>query len=501
MNIKEAKEEILHTIQIYTRKDAHGQYLMPSVRQRPVLLIGPPGIGKTAIMEQIAQECGIGLTAYTITHHTRQSAVGLPVIVKKNYQGQEYSITEYTMSEIIASVYETIKKTGCREGILFIDEINCVSETLVPTMLQFLQNKTFGTHPVPEGWVIVAAGNPVEYNKSAREFDIVTLDRVKRIDVEPDLSVWKEYAWAKGIHPAVLSYLSLHNDKFYHVENTASGVHFVTARGWEDLSSILYGYEDLDLVPDSSLALQYLQEPETARDFAGYYELYAKYRQDYQIPDLLSGRLSEEDFQKRCNLVQQAASDEKISVAGLLLDGWNSFFRKFQQEDHFASTLHDTLKQIRTALSRGETLDKLIAQRKQAIKVRLENHLISSADCDQADQITEILEDCLVETRKERATTADAVLDILREALDDAVDSRKTAIARTSLALEYGYRFASEAFEDGPELLFLTSDLSHNPKAIQFISTFGCEPYFHYSEQLMFQEKRQSLLREIDGQN
>lgn len=501
MNIKEAKEEILHTIQIYTRKDAHGQYLMPSVRQRPVLLIGPPGIGKTAIMEQIAQECGIGLTAYTITHHTRQSAVGLPVIVKKNYQGKEYSITEYTMSEIIASVYETIEKTGCKEGILFIDEINCVSETLVPTMLQFLQNKTFGTHPVPEGWIIVAAGNPVEYNKSAREFDIVTLDRVKRIDVVPDLSVWKEYAWSKGLHPAILSYLSLHNDRFYHVENTASGVHFVTARGWEDLSSILYGYEELDFTPDSSLILQYLQEPETARDFAGYYELYAKYRQDYQITELLSGRLSEEKFQERCSLVQQAASDEKISVAGLLLDGWNSFFRKFQQEDQFVTALHDTMKQIRSALFRGDTLGEIITQRKQALKVRLENHLISSADCDQADQITEILENCLVETRKERAVSAEAVLNILRDALDDAVDSRKTTAARTSLALEYGYRFASEAFEDGPELLFLTSDLSHNPKAVQFISTFGCEPYFHYSEQLMFQEKRQSLLREIAEKN
>ncbi len=42
------------------------------------------------------------------------------------------------MSEIIASVYEKMEKTGLREGILFIDEINCVSETLAPMMLQFL---------------------------------------------------------------------------------------------------------------------------------------------------------------------------------------------------------------------------------------------------------------------------------------------------------------------------------------------------------------------------
>ena len=224
MNIKEAKQELLQTIQVYTRKDSNGHYLLPSVRQRPILLIGPPGIGKTAIMEQAARECGIGLVAYTITHHTRQSAVGLPVIVKKNFQGKEYSVTEYTMSEIIASVYEKIEETGCKEGILFIDEINCVSETLVPTMLQFLQNKTFGTHPVPSGWIIAAAGNPVEYNKSAREFDIVTLDRVKRIDIEPDLNVWKEYASAKRLHPSVLSYLSLKREHFYHIENTADRI-------------------------------------------------------------------------------------------------------------------------------------------------------------------------------------------------------------------------------------------------------------------------------------
>lgn len=103
--------------------------------------MGPPGIGKTAIMEQIAQELGVGLVSYSMTHHTRQSALGLPFIVKKNYGGKEYDVSEYTMSEIISSVYDLMEDSGVKEGILFLDEINCVSETLAPAMLQFLQYK------------------------------------------------------------------------------------------------------------------------------------------------------------------------------------------------------------------------------------------------------------------------------------------------------------------------------------------------------------------------
>ena len=96
MNIKRAKEEIKDTIEAYLLKDEYGAYEIPSVRQRPVLLIGPPGVGKTQIMEQISRECEIGLVAYTITHHTRQSAIGLPFIVKKEYGGKSYSAVSYT---------------------------------------------------------------------------------------------------------------------------------------------------------------------------------------------------------------------------------------------------------------------------------------------------------------------------------------------------------------------------------------------------------------------
>ena len=118
MNIKEAKNEIKHTLLAYLRKNEKGGYTYPLVRQRPILLMGPPGIGKTAIMEQIAEECQVGLVAYTITHHTRQSAVGLPKIVTRNYGGKEMDITEYTMSEIIASVYECMERTGKKQAAL-----------------------------------------------------------------------------------------------------------------------------------------------------------------------------------------------------------------------------------------------------------------------------------------------------------------------------------------------------------------------------------------------
>ena len=71
MDIKRAKEEIKNSIQAYLAKDEFGEYRIPAVRQRPVLLMGAPGIGKTAVMEQVARECGVALVSYSITHHTR----------------------------------------------------------------------------------------------------------------------------------------------------------------------------------------------------------------------------------------------------------------------------------------------------------------------------------------------------------------------------------------------------------------------------------------------
>lgn len=193
------------------------------------------------------------------------------------------------MSEIIASVYDKMEETGKREGILFLDEINCVSETLAPAMLQFLQMKVFGRHRLPEGWVVVTAGNPLEYNNSAREFDLATLDRLKRIDVEPELDPWLVYARNNAVHAAVLNYLSIKKDDFYSVRLTVDGKLFVTARGWVDLSEMIYLYEQNDIEVNLALVSQYIQDERIARDFTSYYDLFYRYRREYDIAGILAG--------------------------------------------------------------------------------------------------------------------------------------------------------------------------------------------------------------------
>ena len=497
MNIKQAKQEIVDTVQAYLLKNEYGEYVIPRVHQRPVLLLGAPGIGKTQIMEQAARECKVALVAYTITHHTRQSAIGLPFISKKEYGGKEYSATEYTMSEIVASIYDRMRETGLTEGILFIDEINCVSETLAPAMLQFLQCKTFGNHEIPEGWVIVAAGNPPEYNKSVRDFDVVTLDRVKKIMVEPDYRIWKEYAYKENIHPAILAYLELRSNCFYQMETTIDGRQFATPRGWEDLSRMMEVYERLNKNITKEVVGQYIQHDRISVEFAEYYELYQKYQQDYQIAEILKGKPSEAMVKK----VSHAPFDERVSVVNLLFSGVRQAVREVVLQEEVLEKVFEILKLLKEPQEGGKLLERLgdyvdnlrmerEHKHKEGLLERREDRTIRKA--------LELLENYRLLLKKECGESWEEAFDILKSAFGETRGEWEEAWDQAAASLECAFDFMEAAFYNTQEMVIFVSGINTDYSCVRFLETYESERYIRYNKDLLFEDAGAQIRKRIE---
>ncbi|MBR4992705.1 MAG: AAA family ATPase [Lachnospiraceae bacterium] len=487
MNIAEAKDYIKDTVKLYLKKDEFGDYRIPVVRQRPIFLLGAPGIGKTAVMSQIASELDIALVSYSMTHHTRQSALGLPFIEKKDYDGKTYSVSEYTMSEIIASVYDTMEESGVKEGILFLDEINCVSETLYPSMLQFLQYKVFGKHTVPEGWVIVTAGNPPEFNKAVREFDVVTLDRLKVIEVEADYPAWKKYAFDVGLHGSILNFLETNRDYFYGVETTAFGKNYVTARGWEDLSDIIYLYEEDGKKVTESLIGQYIKNDTVVKEYTAYYDLYNKYKKQYDVEAVFEGRIDE----KMAKSVKKAAVDERLALTGLLSDIVKSEIKTIMSRASI-------LKEVRPSIGRitdGSEADikgyisTLVKAREKVIADKQRAGSLTSAEKRRGKKIIALYNDL-----KKNAENIDTV----KSFYNGEISSLKEKVNEEQGRIDNLFKAMAEIFgEESNEMLVLVTELTLGNDTAEFFASFKNDSYEKYNALLMVGDRKESLRKEI----
>ena len=529
MNIKQATEQIEGAIEAYLLKDSRGLYKIPTHMQRPIIMLGPPGVGKTAIVSQIADRMGLNFVSYSITHHTRQSALGLPFIEKKNFGGQTYSISEYTMSEIIAAVYSAMEASGVEEGVLFLDEVNCVSETLSPAMLQFLQYKTFGQHKLPQGWVIVTAGNPPEYNRSAREFDPAMMDRLKKIDVEPNLKVWLEYAQTRGLHPAVLTYLDSKPGNFYSVNADVNGTKIVTARGWEDLSRMLEAYKAIGRRIDAELVEQYIQDKNIAEDFALYYDLFCKYSDDYKVREIMSGEVASSIKDR----AQNAAFDERVALIGLLIDAICGDVREVMIGQAALRDVREDVLELKPEL---ECVNASVSDDTLGGET-VPSGLCSSSDSSTANAQSPIeakIKELKIspEVRKQATSAADkqqikaerlSILSKLQTALTtyltsggteckskNAFDAIKTAFnsecscqiqnaKKSSAHLDNILKFLTDTFGDGQETLIFVTKISTDPIFMKFASEYASDEYLKHNKDLLFQERGINLLREAQN--
>ena len=405
------------------------------------------------------------------------------------------------MSEIIASVYDVMAQSGIREGILFLDEINCVSETLAPSMLQFLQYKIFGRHQVPEGWVIVTAGNPPEYNKSVREFDVVTMDRLKILEVEADYAAWREYAKERGVHTAILNYLDMKKEDFYQVETTVKGKSYITARGWEDLSEMLKLYEEEQITAEESFVGQYLRNDRVVKEFTAYYDLYRKYQNDYKAEEILTGMVSEQAKDK----ARKADFDERLSLMGMLIDSMQQDIRENMQDSQILSELMPPLRALKAKAEAGETaqeLSELAGKQAQGRQKAMESlqkaGALSVRDKRLNRAVAGFLSACEKNLRLAESADGGAAFACVKEQFDARVADYKRNTERVKERMHFLFRFVEDTFGSGNEMLILVTECTVQADCAKFISLYGCEDYQRHNEELMLTERGAELTARID---
>lgn len=464
MNIREAKDEIKKSVKVYLEKNAFGEYAIPVSKQRPMFLMGAPGIGKTAIMRQIASELDIALVTCSMTHHTRQSALGRPVIGSGSYGGKKEAVSEYTMSEILAAVYQVMQDSGKKEGILFVDEINRVPEKLDPAVRLFLQYKILGKRQVPEGWIVVTAGSPPRYDRSVREFGIDAMDRLKQIDISEDFSAWKQYAHQEGIHAAMITFLEIHPQWFCSIRSGADGMRYATARGWEDLSTETRLFEEKGFEVNKRLTGQYITDPEIAEGFGTYYGLYRKYKAEYPIADILSGKVGGDIIEK----LQTAKMEESFAVLGLIMEMLGEGLRKAARQEQSLLMAAEALSSVRKVIKKEKIPVSLLLQEQiDRLRKQLRERTAANSIMDKEREVYLAVVRLLKEY-EDNPDTKDLKKDFerIRKLFGRKVKQYEKQLGRVKYMQESAESFAGQVWRDRPEMAELLEEFTSDTEKI-----------------------------------
>ena len=347
----------------------------------------------------------------------------------------------------------------------------------------------------------MTAGNPPEYNKSVREFDIVTLDRLKILKVEADYAVWREYAREKGVHTAILNYLDMKKEDFYQVETTVKGRSYITARGWEDLSEMLTLYEEEQIPVEESFVGQYLRNDRVVKEFTAYYDLYRKYQNDYKAEEILTGIVSEQAKDK----ARKADFDERLSLMGMLIDRMQQDIRENMLDSQILSELMHPLRALKAKAEAGQTaqeLAALIGQQAQGRQKAMESlqkaGALSVRDKRLNKAIVAFLSDGEKSLRLSDTEDGGAGFARVKEQFDDRVATYKRDTERVKERMHFLFRFVEDTFGSGNEMLILVTECTVQADCARFIGLYGCEDYQRHNEELMLTERGTELTARIE---
>lgn len=190
----------------------------------PSFLSGPPGVGKSAIYAQLAEEKKIGFIDIRLSTKDPVDLMGLPHVHNNE---TTWARPEFWPKE----------GRDAERGILLFDEMADSNRAMQTAAYQVILDRRIGPHILPKGWYPCAAGNTREHHAGAQSLSTALANRFAHIDVGVNSQAWLEWANMNGISPLVIGFISVRPQLLHDMKGSDLRA-FATPRSWAQASKV-----------------------------------------------------------------------------------------------------------------------------------------------------------------------------------------------------------------------------------------------------------------------
>lgn len=205
--------------------------------KRPVFLWGPPGIGKSDVVAEIAKDLNGPVIDLRMAQMEPTDIRGIPFFNKENGKMDWAEPVDLPSAEFAAE-HPIV--------VLFLDEMNSAPPAVQAAGYQLILNRRVGKYHLPDNVVIVAAGNRDSDKGVTYRMPMPLANRFVHLEMRPDFASWQTWAVNASIHKDVVGYLSFAKNDMYDFDAKSSSRAFATPRSWCFVSDLLNDEDNID---------------------------------------------------------------------------------------------------------------------------------------------------------------------------------------------------------------------------------------------------------------